>query len=579
MKFDRRDLLKAVGGAAAGALLTPVPWKMLDDAAIWTQNWSWVPRPLRGELRVKHTTCTLCPAGCAVRARCVGNQPFALFGAAGDALCPAGLCAHQLAYLPQRPAGAIPDVKPEPPVAILDLRPGRTASLAYRAMAARMDALYVLPPAAEGATLAAVSNLAGEPVGFDLARVRTLVSVGTPVLEGWGTPSRILRRKAEGMRIVQIERRQSRTALLADEWIPSDEIPADLAHRLKDEEPALVIADGDPAAGPLNRQTVELAATLNLLFGGEAIVPRREAPPPPALGELAPVGALAGLPDRSIQTLFVDETNAIASLPWRLIERKLRPGATVVAITASPHGIARHARVVVPAPSFLECADDAATATDSPVATFRVSMPLLPPREDSIPPLEFLARAAGVEWTTLSLLEQRAAAIQDEGRGEILLYASGEKKPAGIEDLWKLIAEGAAWMDDPAPPRKWAAPPLQMGLQRMASDPRYPLTLVTHGYRGDITAPMLRKLDQESELRPAFGVARIHPATAAEYGIRNSRHAVVETACGSCRLRVRIDSAVTPGTVEAACGPNLADVCDVAPDGTWRNSRARIHQA
>jgi hypothetical protein len=40
-----------------------------------------------------------------------------------------------------------------------------------------------------------------------------------------------------------------------------------------------------------------------------------------------------------------------------------------------------------------------------------------------------------------------------------------------------------------------------------------------------------------------------------------------------------VDSAVAPGTVEAACGPNLADVCDVAPDGTWSNSRARIQQA
>jgi anaerobic selenocysteine-containing dehydrogenase len=579
MKFDRRDVLKVIGGTAAGALLTPVPWKLLDDTAIWTQNWSWVPRPLKGELRVKHTTCTLCPAGCAVRARCVGDQPFALVGAAGDALCPAGLCAHQLAYVPQRPAGAVPDVKPEPPAAILDLRPGRTASLAYRAIAARMDALYVTPPQAEGATLSAVSRLTGQSVGFDLARVKTLVSIGTPVLEGWGTPSRILRRKAGGMRVVQIERRQSRTAMMADEWIPSERVPADLPQRLEGGGPALVIADGDPASGPMRSQMVEMAAALSLRFGGEAIVPRREAPHPPELGELAPASALAGLPDRSIQTLFVDETSAIAPLPWRLIERKLRPGGRVVAMTASPHGTARHADAIVPSPAFLECADDAAVVTDSPVATFRVSTPLLPAREDTVPPVEFLARLAGVGWKIAELLEQRAGAIQQDGRGEIVIYGSGEKKPAKGEELWKLIADGAAWMDEAAPARKWTAPEIGTVDSEPEGDPRYPLALVAHGYRGDITSPMLRKLDQESDLRPAFGEARIHPATASRYGIGDGRQAYVETACGSCRLRVRVDSAVAPGTVEAACGPNLADVCDVAPDGTWSNSRARIQQA
>ena len=579
MKFQRRDVLQLIGGAAAGAVLTPVPWKVMDDAAIWTQNWSWLPKPLRGELRVKHTTCTLCPAGCAVRARCVGDQPFALIGAAGDSLCPAGLCAHQLAYTPHRPAGPAPDIKPEAPVAILDLRPGRTASLAYRAIAARINAAYVTPPMAEGATLDAVSRLAGQPVGFDMARVKTLVSIGTPVLEGWGSPSRIRRRRSEGMRIVQIEARQSRTALMADEWIPSDRIPAELPDRLKQEGPALVIADGDPAAGPLSPRTVELAAALSLRFGGEAIVPRWDAPHPPELGELAPVSGLATLPDRSIQTLFVDETGAIASLPWRLIERKLRPGAKVVAMTASPHGMARRAHAVAPAPAFLEVADDAPVATDSAVATFRVSMPLLPARKDTEPPADFLARLTGGGFTLAALLEQRAAAIQSAGRGQILLYESGEQKAAKGEELWKLIAAGAAWFDDPKPSRQWAAPEIAAPGPEPVGDARYPLTLVAYGYRGDITAPMLRKLDQESDLRSALGDCRIHPATAAQYGVADGGQAHVETPFGSCRLRVRVDSSVASGTLEAAFGPNLADICDAGPDGAWSRSKARMQPA
>jgi hypothetical protein len=42
---------------------------------------------------------------------------------------------------------------------------------------------------------------------------------------------------------------------------------------------------------------------------------------------------------------------------------------------------------------------------------------------------------------------------------------------------------------------------------------------------------------------------------------------------------VRLDSAVAPGTVEAACGPNLADLCEINADGTWGGGRARIQQA
>ena len=579
MKFDRRDLLKFVGGSAAGVLLSPVPWKLLDDAAIWSQNWSWIPRPLKGEIRVKHTTCTLCPAGCAMRARCVGDQPFALIGAAGDALCPAGLCAHQLAHDPQRPAQPVPHVTATPPAAILDMRPGRTASLAYRAIAAHMGAAYVTPPAIEGATLEAVAELAGEPVGFDLSQVKTLLSIGTPVLEGWGTPSRILRRKAEGMRIIQVERRQSRTAMMADEWIPSDSVPAELVSRLANEGPALVIADGDPTVGPPSREVVRVAAALSLRFGSGAVVRRRETPHPAELGELAPVTALASLADQSVQTLFVDEGTVVSSLPWRLIARKQRGDACVVAITASAHGIARHAHAVAPAATFLETIDDAPVATDSPVATFRVSTPLLPQPQNVVAPVEFLAGIAGVDIKLATLLEQRAAAIQRDGRGEVMVYASGEKQAAKGQDLWKLIGEGAAWLDHVGPAGKWRAPEVPDLKRDLPHDAQYPLALVAHGYRGDITSPMLRKLDQESDLRPAFGEARIHPSTASQYGVSDAGQAFVETTCGSCRLKVRLDETVAPGTLEAACGPRLADVCEINADGTWGGSRARIQRA
>ncbi|HEY5656368.1 MAG TPA: molybdopterin oxidoreductase, partial [Myxococcota bacterium] len=100
-EITRRDLFKFVGGAALGIGLTPVPWKMLDDVAIWTQRGHQEPRVPAGEFSVRYTTCTLCPAGCGLRIRCCAGRPVGVTGVPGHptsrgALCPIGLGVHHL---------------------------------------------------------------------------------------------------------------------------------------------------------------------------------------------------------------------------------------------------------------------------------------------------------------------------------------------------------------------------------------------------------------------------------------------------------------------------------------------------
>ncbi len=112
MTSTRRDLFKFAGGAAVGALFTPAPWRLVTDTALWSENWPGVPRPARGEIRARYTNCSLCPAGCAVRARCVGEQPVALVGVpehpfTHGALCPFGLAGHHLPYHPGARAGRV----------------------------------------------------------------------------------------------------------------------------------------------------------------------------------------------------------------------------------------------------------------------------------------------------------------------------------------------------------------------------------------------------------------------------------------------------------------------------------------
>ncbi|MCK6506555.1 adventurous gliding motility protein CglE, partial [Myxococcota bacterium] len=52
--------------AGVGVMLSPLPWKLLDDSAIWTQNWSLTPKLSHGPLSSLVSRCTLCQAGCAV---------------------------------------------------------------------------------------------------------------------------------------------------------------------------------------------------------------------------------------------------------------------------------------------------------------------------------------------------------------------------------------------------------------------------------------------------------------------------------------------------------------------------------
>src|SRR5215467_8718580 len=107
MKISRRDLLTWGGGLTAGMLVTPVPWKLMDDTAKWTQNWPWIPQPSRGPTEVRSSFCTLCPWGCGMRVRLASGLPVGVAGmphhpVTRGALCPLAFGAHQLNWHPRR---------------------------------------------------------------------------------------------------------------------------------------------------------------------------------------------------------------------------------------------------------------------------------------------------------------------------------------------------------------------------------------------------------------------------------------------------------------------------------------------
>ncbi len=271
--ISRRDWLKLVGGSAIGFVFTPIPWKILDESAKWTQSSSFPYGRHReahlqsdGRISFRYTTCTLCPMACGVRVRCAADggrgslEAVGMTGTpghpiGGGSLCAMGLAGHFLRYHPDRvgnPVKRTIDKRRFAPVpydeaisnvvlaisasgngsvAILDSHPDRTISYVYRDFLGKLkNGIYVIPPSCDSMPTTVTDrslNTGGLEFGYDLINSRTIVSFGTPILDGWGTQGQFgsisearRHRGQDKLRLIQIEPIHSRTAQLADEWIP-----------------------------------------------------------------------------------------------------------------------------------------------------------------------------------------------------------------------------------------------------------------------------------------------------------------------------------------------------------------------
>ena len=216
MKFSRREMLIGGFGAMAGLVLTPVPWKLLSDVSIWTQNFPWIPQPAHGPVVTKQSVCTLCEGGCGLRVRMAANYAVGVAGVrthplTKGALCPLAFAAHQLNWHPSRlrevrhagrasswteAQAAFAKASSEGPIAIVDARPGRAASSVFAAFTKKRHGAYQAVLSAESQALTPYAEWSGVPVaslGYDLENARTIVSFGAPLLDGWGTPGRFTR--------------------------------------------------------------------------------------------------------------------------------------------------------------------------------------------------------------------------------------------------------------------------------------------------------------------------------------------------------------------------------------------------
>jgi anaerobic selenocysteine-containing dehydrogenase len=570
MKTSRRDAFKFAGGAMAGVLFTPAPWRLITDTALWSENWPGIPRPLRGEIRTKFTNCALCPAGCGVRARCVGEQPVSLAGVGGG-LCPFGVGAHHLPYHPARlkhgpveEAAAAVAQRRDQGIALLDLNPGRTASWTYRRAMQSMHGVYLAETQAEA---------------INLRAARTVLSIGVPLLDGWGTPANVCAAR-ENFRLIQVEPMESSTAVLADEWIPiapgaesafaqgilqalqQGGKMAGLAKELVENGPSVVLGDA-PEIAEINR-----------LLGayGKTIVARQEAPVADSWKRTAgKITRLADVPDGSLGVLLIDEASAASYIPWHRIERKLvRDNPLVVTFAAFRGGYARYAKYALPVAIYPETMDDIPPAIDRVYASFKLSVPLVMPPAGMANLTEFAGALAGVQAGVQaeSALRDRAGEIFRTGQGTVATYADGKETP--VKDLtadtfWKALNEGGEWKcgrkpTRPGPQSRPAASPTASPVESAAG---LPLVAIAQAYT-PAGSPLMTKLYQESNLRLAPNRVALCPADAVAAGVRQGSRAILQTRLGKCAVEVTVDPAVPAGAVQVGSSPGIQDVCGPA---------------
>lgn len=261
MKIDRRSFLSFLVGGAAGTALTPIPWKLTDDSAIWSQMWPWIPVPADGEVTYADSVCTLCPGGCGISVRKVGDRAIKIEGKDGHpvndgGLCVLGLSGLQLLYGPtrvkqpmkrvgNRGAGrwekiSWPDAISEVAEKLTEIKSdgqangvaciaesdrGTVPGLINRFLQAYGSPNFIKMPASEDAYELAIKKMHGveASAGFDVENADFVISFGSGVIQGWGSPVRMIRAnstwKASGVKLTQIEPRKSITAAKADNWL------------------------------------------------------------------------------------------------------------------------------------------------------------------------------------------------------------------------------------------------------------------------------------------------------------------------------------------------------------------------
>ncbi len=548
MKVTRRDLLVWSAGAAAGLMVTPVPWKLLDDTSIWSQNWPWIPQPALGPVEVRQSFCSLCPNGCGLRARMAAGWPVGVAGVNSHpvtrgALCPLGFGAHQLNWHPQRLRTVRHGVGPsswseaqaafskacsEGSVVIIDGYPGRAASSVFETFVQKWNGSYRVVVGPEARSLAPYQAWSGVPaagLGYDLENAQTIVSFSAPLLDGWGAPGRFTRFWAEhaaGMsdpqlRVIQVDASLSRTAARAWLWVQvpvgaEGALAAGVARVLLEERlvparnpmPPLTIAAASERTGLSPDAIRDLARTIVARPPVLALA----ADDNPAIAALnvvlGAVGTRGGIVRRSKRAKsYLSGDAALPSARAMLIDSTVpwdfapQTDAEVFRFAAWDGGSSK-ADWLLPGPGFLEELTDVPTAPTAAIDTYGVASSLAkaPPEVQSA--AQFLSSVDPTLTTPEKIIHKHC---EDLFRARVGTLHGQEVAPvvkfSSVQKLEEEFSKGAVWVGEPVPLgglrcelKEWPA----------AVDSKQPGSWSAM-WPAPVLPPLTSKLYQESSLR------------------------------------------------------------------------------
>ncbi len=258
--LTRRGFLQFIVGGAIGTLFSPLPWRMADEFVLCTQ-W-WTPQGPGGKESWDYSWCQLGSDVVGLKVRKIDGRIVKLEGSPLDpigrgGISPLSASSLQLFYGPTRIRGAkkrvgqkgkgeFEDIEWSSALKMLtsklkELREtgqshtvvcidgrgrGIMSGLIRRFCRAYGTPNYIQIPSDE-ATPLAIRLMQGHQgrVGFDIERADYILSFGSQLFEGWGTPVRMMAayrclKEGQQTKIVQFEPRLSETAAKADEWLP-----------------------------------------------------------------------------------------------------------------------------------------------------------------------------------------------------------------------------------------------------------------------------------------------------------------------------------------------------------------------
>lgn len=252
MGFDRRSFISLVVGGAVGATFTPVIWKTLDDVAIWSQNWSWIPRLKYGAEKKHSALCKLGSDAYGIKIKTVAGNPVVAEGdpdhpLSRGGICPLGAASVQLLYSPSRvrnpkikEGNSFKDISWEEAENILADKlkaagsnlamisgdeSGSVTEILAALVAQGGSSNAFLMPSEAGPATQALTHLGGDgQIGFDLENADYVLMLGADVLGSWGNVARnghaFGSGRAQGATYTYVGPAQNGTSAVSDGWVP-----------------------------------------------------------------------------------------------------------------------------------------------------------------------------------------------------------------------------------------------------------------------------------------------------------------------------------------------------------------------